>query len=194
MINQQLGNYKFLSVLGEGGMAKVYLAENIMLNSKVAIKVLKEEFVNNKTVRTRFLDEAKKEYNNVRKRLIQEIVQNSYDAGATEIHLNFSPDSISFIDNGHGMDKDRMVAAMLTLAPAYPNLLVQTQQFWLKGDDCSYLQAPPPCKHCCCSNRYDNFGNCQRQDQQQEQVPLSHRGANYRWYCCCYRYCCWADL
>jgi serine/threonine protein kinase len=60
MLNQQFGNYKFLSILGEGGMATVYLAENTMLGSLVAIKVLKEDFVSNKNVRSRFLDEAKK--------------------------------------------------------------------------------------------------------------------------------------
>jgi len=60
MLNEQFGNYKFLSVLGEGGMATVYLAENTLLNSLVAIKVLKEEFVHNKNIRKRFLDEAKK--------------------------------------------------------------------------------------------------------------------------------------
>jgi serine/threonine protein kinase len=60
MLNQQFSNYKFLSVLGEGGMATVYLAENTMLGSLVAIKVLKEDFVSNKNVRSRFLDEAKK--------------------------------------------------------------------------------------------------------------------------------------
>jgi uncharacterized protein (TIGR02145 family) len=60
MLNEQFGNYKFLSVLGEGGMATVYLAENTMLDSLVAIKVLKEEFVHNKNIRKRFLDEAKK--------------------------------------------------------------------------------------------------------------------------------------
>jgi serine/threonine protein kinase len=60
MINQQIGNYKFLSVLGEGGMAVVYLAENVMLGTRLAIKVLKEEFLSNKNIRSRFLDEAKK--------------------------------------------------------------------------------------------------------------------------------------
>ncbi len=60
MQGEQFGNYKFLSVLGEGGMAIVYLAENTMLGSLVAIKVLKEDFVSNKNVRSRFLDEAKK--------------------------------------------------------------------------------------------------------------------------------------
>jgi uncharacterized protein (TIGR02145 family) len=60
MLNQQFGNYKFLSILGEGGMAIVYLAENVMLNSHRAIKVLKPEFINNLSVRKRFLGEGKK--------------------------------------------------------------------------------------------------------------------------------------
>jgi serine/threonine protein kinase len=64
MLNQQLGNYKFISILGEGGMATVYLAENVFLDSLVAIKVLKEEFVSNKNIRSRFLDEAKKKLSN----------------------------------------------------------------------------------------------------------------------------------
>ncbi len=50
MINLQLGNYKLISLLGEGGMAKVFRAENIKLNSKVAIKLLREEFVQNRMV------------------------------------------------------------------------------------------------------------------------------------------------
>jgi len=59
MLNQQFGNYKFLSVLGEGGMAVVYLAENTLLGKKVAIKVLKQEFVHNRNIRGRFLAEAR---------------------------------------------------------------------------------------------------------------------------------------
>ena len=60
MIGQELGNYKFISILGEGGMAIVYLAENTMLSDLVAIKMLKNDFVNNKNIRMRFLNEAKK--------------------------------------------------------------------------------------------------------------------------------------
>jgi uncharacterized protein (TIGR02145 family) len=59
MLNQQIGNYKFLSILGEGGMATVYLAENTLLGKKVAIKVLKQEFVHNRNIRGRFLAEAR---------------------------------------------------------------------------------------------------------------------------------------
>jgi serine/threonine-protein kinase len=60
MINQQIGNYKFLSIIGEGGMAVVYLAENVMLNSLRAIKVLKPEFIHNSSIRKRFLEEGEK--------------------------------------------------------------------------------------------------------------------------------------
>jgi len=59
MLNQQFGNYKFISILGEGGMAVVYLAENTLLGKKVAIKVLKQEFVHNRNIRGRFLTEAR---------------------------------------------------------------------------------------------------------------------------------------
>ena len=59
MIGQQIGNYLFISILGEGGMATVYLAKNTLLGKKVAIKLLKQEFVNNTNIRGRFLAEAR---------------------------------------------------------------------------------------------------------------------------------------
>jgi len=60
MLNQQIGSYKIISKLGEGGMAIVYLAEKGSLGKKVALKVLKDEFLLNRHVRGRFLSEAKK--------------------------------------------------------------------------------------------------------------------------------------
>src|SRR5690554_1201956 len=60
MLNQQIGPYKIISKLGEGGMANVYLAEKGTLSKKVALKVLKDEFLLNREVRKRFLDEPKK--------------------------------------------------------------------------------------------------------------------------------------
>lgn len=60
MLNQQIGPYKIISKLGEGGMANVYLAEKGSLQKKVALKVLKDEFLSNQHIRNRFLSEAKK--------------------------------------------------------------------------------------------------------------------------------------
>ena len=59
MLNQQLHNYKIISLLGEGGMANVYLAENTSLKIHVALKVLKEDYVRNSNIRNRFLAEAR---------------------------------------------------------------------------------------------------------------------------------------
>lgn len=60
MLNQQIGSYKIKQLLGEGGMAIVYLAEKGSLGKKVALKVLKKEFLYNQNIRGRFLSEAKK--------------------------------------------------------------------------------------------------------------------------------------
>src|SRR6266446_8425610 len=39
-IGQQLGNYRLLRLLGQGGFAEVYLGEHIYLDTAAAIKVL----------------------------------------------------------------------------------------------------------------------------------------------------------
>lgn len=39
-VGQQLGNYRLIRLLGEGGFAQVYLGEHIYLKTTVAIKVL----------------------------------------------------------------------------------------------------------------------------------------------------------
>ena len=63
MLNQQIGSYKIIAELGEGGMATVYLAEKGALGKQVALKVLKKEFIYNQHIRGRFLSEAKKMIN-----------------------------------------------------------------------------------------------------------------------------------
>ena len=52
----QVGNVK---PIGEGGMAKVYLAQHKIQHNQVAIKVLNEDLVFNANIRSRFIAEAK---------------------------------------------------------------------------------------------------------------------------------------
>jgi uncharacterized protein (TIGR02145 family) len=59
MINQRIKDYTILRKIGEGGMANVYLAEHILLGTKVALKVLNQDFVRNQNIRNRFLAEAR---------------------------------------------------------------------------------------------------------------------------------------
>jgi uncharacterized protein (TIGR02145 family) len=55
----QIPNYEIKRVLGEGGMALVYLANNVKFGTNVALKLLKKEFIHNSNIRARFIAEAR---------------------------------------------------------------------------------------------------------------------------------------
>lgn len=52
-------NYTIIRSLGKGGMAEVFLAEDIRFKTKVAIKVLNHEFSSNSNISQRFIAEAR---------------------------------------------------------------------------------------------------------------------------------------
>ncbi len=58
MIDKQLLSYKIISVLGEGGMGTVYLAEHNSFDRKVAIKAIHPHLAKNEEIRRRFKNEA----------------------------------------------------------------------------------------------------------------------------------------
>jgi serine/threonine protein kinase/tetratricopeptide (TPR) repeat protein len=56
---QEFGHFKILQKLGEGGMGEVYLAEDLKLNRRVALKTLRDDYFDNQDRRDRFEREAK---------------------------------------------------------------------------------------------------------------------------------------
>ncbi|HUS65971.1 MAG TPA: serine/threonine-protein kinase [Kofleriaceae bacterium] len=58
-IGAQLGSYRLLEVIGEGGMGAVYLAEHVKLGRKVALKTLHEQYARSPDVVRRFFAEAR---------------------------------------------------------------------------------------------------------------------------------------
>src|SRR6266487_797806 len=56
-VGQQLGNYRLLRPIGQGGFADVYLGEHIYLNMQAAIKVLQMRLTDED--KRSFLDEAR---------------------------------------------------------------------------------------------------------------------------------------
>jgi serine/threonine protein kinase/tetratricopeptide (TPR) repeat protein len=58
MDGSKVSHYRILEKLGAGGMGEVYLAEDIRLGRKVAIKILSEEYTTNKDRLHRFEQEA----------------------------------------------------------------------------------------------------------------------------------------
>lgn len=58
-LQKRAGNYTITRKLGDGGFATVFLAEHTVLEKKVAVKFLLEEWINEEDVVSRFFDEAR---------------------------------------------------------------------------------------------------------------------------------------
>jgi len=59
MIGQQIGQYRVLGKIGEGGMGAVYEAEDAGIGKHVAIKVLHKDHAKNSQIAARFINEAR---------------------------------------------------------------------------------------------------------------------------------------
>ncbi len=75
----ELGPYKILSRMGEGGMGRVYLAEHRFLERRVALKIIRPELALSNVSRRRFQSEAKRIA-----KLRHENIVSVYDAGEHE--------------------------------------------------------------------------------------------------------------
>src|SRR4051812_14258983 len=58
LTGRTLGDFRILRRLGQGGMGQVYLAEQLSLKRKVALKILKAELAGDATALARFKAEA----------------------------------------------------------------------------------------------------------------------------------------
>ncbi len=58
IVGEKFGHYKVCSDIGAGGMGEVYLAEDIKLSRKIALKSLPLELTRNKNCLERFEQEA----------------------------------------------------------------------------------------------------------------------------------------
>src|ERR1051326_8223922 len=58
MVGQDVGFYHILSCLGQGGMGTVYLADDVRLNRKVALKFLSSDFISDGWAKRQLIREA----------------------------------------------------------------------------------------------------------------------------------------
>src|SRR5437763_8956406 len=58
MIGRTIGRFRVVSQLGQGGIATVWRAEDILLGRTVALKILDEKLAQSPKARRRFLHEA----------------------------------------------------------------------------------------------------------------------------------------
>lgn len=82
------------------------------------------EYTHRVHVPDEFFAKSKSEYNDWRFAFLRELIQNSYDAGATELNFSDSVDAagntvITCADNGSGMTKDVITGALLVLGGSH---------------------------------------------------------------------------
>jgi serine/threonine-protein kinase len=59
MIGENVGSYRIIRVLGEGGMGRVYLAEHSLIGKRAAVKVLLPQYSARPEIVNRFFNEAR---------------------------------------------------------------------------------------------------------------------------------------
>ena len=86
--------YSIVRTLGSGGMAKVYLAHDEVLDRDVALKVLREQFADDEEFVERFKREAQSAASLSHPNIVQ-----VYDRGETE--YGTSSIAIEYVPGGH---------------------------------------------------------------------------------------------
>src|SRR5918996_6670172 len=76
---RRLGDYQLLRRLGRGGMAEVYLAEQLSLRRQVALKVLKQSLAGDEAYVRRFQNEAQ-----AAAKLVHANIAQIYEVGCVE--------------------------------------------------------------------------------------------------------------
>jgi hypothetical protein len=68
---------------------------------------------------THFVKSAKNQYADINTAIVREAVQNSVDAGASEIQIKIEESFVKISDNGCGMNEELLISAMLTMSGSY---------------------------------------------------------------------------
>jgi serine/threonine protein kinase/Tol biopolymer transport system component len=118
LIGKVVGGYEVLRLLGEGGMAKVYLAMQQSMNRQVALKVLPRQYVNDDTYYQRFEREVR-----IVSQLEHRNIVPVYDYGKHEgqpfIAMRYMPTgSVDDLLRDGALSMDKILNIVAQIAPA----------------------------------------------------------------------------
>ena len=114
-IDQVLGTYRLMELLGKGGMGYVYRAEHTKLGREVALKLLRADYARRRDAVSRFFQEAKT-VNRVRHRNIVDVTDFvELDDGTTFIIMEFLRGSSLGKWSRSGVDLPRALAVLVQI-------------------------------------------------------------------------------
>ena len=108
MIGSHISHYRILAKIGEGGMGEVYLAQDLHLDRKVALKFLPAGRATDETARRRLLNEA-----NAAARIDHPFITKVYEVGEADGHPFIAMELVEGITL-----KDRLARGSLELGEA----------------------------------------------------------------------------
>jgi serine/threonine-protein kinase len=126
LAHRQIGGYRILKRVGEGGMGEVYLAEQLAMNRQVALKVLHDKWNDDEEFRMRFLLEARQAGKLSHPNLIQ-----VFDVGKYQGKYYFSMEFVDgvtvddIIRHEKTMEIDRVINIALEVCSALKYLTTQ---------------------------------------------------------------------
>jgi serine/threonine protein kinase len=118
LLGKTLGGYEIQRLLGQGGMAKVYLARQQSMNRQVALKVLPRQYLNDDTYLQRFEREVR-----IVSQLEHRHIVPVYDYGEYEglpyIVMRYMPaGSVDDLLRGGALPPERLLHILAQVAPA----------------------------------------------------------------------------
>jgi tRNA A-37 threonylcarbamoyl transferase component Bud32 len=119
-VGRELGDYRLMQLIGEGGMGWVYLARHSRIGRRVAIKMLRPELANDPVAVRRFFEEARAVNRIQHENIVQvhDFVEN--DGGTTYLVLELlvGQDLLSQLDGATPLPLGRALAIMSQVAKA----------------------------------------------------------------------------
>ncbi len=118
LIGKKIGGYEILELIGHGGMATVYRAQQVSMNRVVAVKILPRQFLNDETYMQRFNREVKI-VAQLEHRNIVPVHDYGEEDGQPYIVMRYmSGGSVDDLLRDGALDLERIVSIISQIAPA----------------------------------------------------------------------------
>ena len=118
LIGKKIGGYEILELIGHGGMASVYRAQQVSMNRVVAVKILPRQFLNDETYMQRFNREVRIVAQLEHRNIVPVHDYGEADGQPYIVMRYMAGGSVDDMLHDGALDLDRIVSIIEQIAPA----------------------------------------------------------------------------